>query len=216
MRHICRVMSVVSLTLMVCSPASAEHSGPYLGLIGGGNIIMKAKSTDSQGDFSFKFDPSYLMGAVVGWDLSRENSEAQGRVELEYSRRSNPLNEAGFVEGSIKGTGKVGSDSCLMNLYAVYRDQSILSPYIGVGAGAAFVKASDLAVAGNAVGHGSSTVFAYQFGTGAELALSRRVSLDLGYRFFGTIKPKFTESNGDKFRMEYFNHSAVLGVKYGF
>ena len=47
-------------------------------------------------------------------------------------------------------------------------------------------------------------------------ALSDHLSLDLGYRFFGSSRPEFKEANGLKFKMDYFSHSAVAGLRWGF
>jgi opacity protein-like surface antigen len=78
------------------------------------------------------------------------------------------------------------------------------------------MEASDLKVAGQPLGSGSSVVFAYQLGAGVDFALNKYLSLDLGYRFFSGISPKFTEANGQTFKMDYYSHNAILGLRVGF
>jgi opacity protein-like surface antigen len=154
--------------------------------------------------------------AVAGWDFAPDNPVGEGRIELEYTRRSNRLNQVKFVEGSFKGGGSIIADSLLVNFFGVYRDKSPWSPYAGVGLGAARMEASDLKVTGQPMASGSSVVFAGQLGAGIDFALTDRLSFDLGYRFFGSTKPKFTDVNGHKFNMDYFSHNVILGLRFGF
>jgi opacity protein-like surface antigen len=179
-------------------------------------MLMSSQATDNQGSFRLEFDPALQGSAVAGWDLAPDNPVGEGRVELEYSRRSNQLHQVKFVEGSFNGDGKVTADSLLLSAYGVFRDKRFWSPYVGAGIGAARMEASGLKVTGQPMGSGTSVVLAYQLGAGLDLELTRRVSLDLGYRFFGSTQPKFTETSGRSFKMDYFSHSAVFGLRYGF
>jgi opacity protein-like surface antigen len=216
MKRTCRTIIAICLPLLLCSPVMAQHSGPYVGAFLGENVLMDAKSSDDLGDFRLTFNPALLGSAVIGWDLEPGNPVGEGRVELEYTRRSNPLDQVKFAEGSFKGGGKVTADSLLINFFAVVRDYGRWSPYAGVGIGAARIEASDLTVTGQPMGNGSVVVFAYQLGAGIDVALTDHLNLDLGYRLFSSSRPKFTEASGHKFEMDYINHSAVLGLRVGF
>jgi opacity protein-like surface antigen len=110
----------------------------------------------------------------------------------------------------------VTSDSLLINFFGVFHNQTPWAPYAGVGLGASHIKASGLQVAGGPLSNSSSVVFAYQLGTGIDFALTNYLSLDLGYRFFNSTKPKFTEADGQSLKMEYFNHSVIFGMRFGF
>jgi OOP family OmpA-OmpF porin len=216
MKRTCRMIIALCLPLLLCGPVQAEHSGPYVGAFLGGNALMTAKGSDDLGSFSLKFDPALQGSAVLGWDFEPGNPVGEGRVELEYTRRSNPLDQVKFVEGSFKGGGNVTADSLLLNFFGIYRDKSRWSPYVGVGIGTALIEASDLQVTGQPLSNDSAVVVAYQLGTGLDFALTDRLSLDLGYRFFGCIRPKFTEANGHKFEMDYYSHNVILGLRLGF
>lgn len=217
MKRTCQLIIAICLPLLLlCSPAKAQHSGPYVGAFIGGNTLMTAEGTDDLGSFNLKFDPALQWSIVAGWDLAPGNPVGEGRIELEYTRRNNPLDKVKFVEGSFKGGGDVTSDSLLFNFFGVFRGDRFWSPYAGVGLGAARIEASDLQVTGQPLGNGSSFVFAYQLAVGLDITLTDRLSLDLGYRFFNTIQPTFTEANGHKFEMDYFSHSAMLGLRVGF
>lgn len=196
--------------------AFAAHSGPYVGGYGGGNLLTFTKAYDNQGNFNIESDPALQYGGIIGWDLGPGNPVGQGRIELEYSHRGNKVNQVNFSNGGFAGGGDLTADSLLLNAYALSRDRSFWSPYAGLGAGAARIKASGLKVAGFPIAEGTSTVFAYQVGLGVDFAVSENIALDLGYRFFGTLRPTFTESNGQKLKMDYFSNSLLLGLRFGF
>lgn len=216
MKRTCRMIIALCLPLVLCGPAMAQHSGPYMGVFIGGNALMNAKSSDDLGNFSLKFKPDLLESAVVGWDFATGNPLGEGRVELEYTRRSNPLDQVKFVEGDFKGGGNLTADSLLLNFFGIVHDKSRWSPYAGVGIGAARVNASDLQVTGQPMSSDSAVVFAYQLGGGIDVALTDHLNLDLGYRFFSSARPKFTEVSGRKFELDYTSHNAVLGLRVGF
>lgn len=216
MKRTCQMIIALCLPLLLCGPVQAEHSGPYVGAFLGGNALMTAKGSDDLGNFSLEFNPAPQGSVVFGWDFEHGNPVGEGRVELEYTRRSNPLDQVKFVEGSVTGSGNVTADSLLINFFGVYRDNSRWSPYVGAGIGVARIEASDLQVTGQPLSNDSAVVGAYQLGTGLDFALTDRLSLDLGYRFFGCIRPKFTEANGQKLGMDYYSHSVILGLRWGF
>lgn len=211
----CMVITLC-LPLLLCSTVRADHSGPYVGAFIGGNALLDAKSSDSVGDFGLTYKPAMLGSAVFGWDYEPGNPYGEGRVELEYAHRSNPLDKVKFSGWDTAGGGDVIADSLLLSFVGISRDSRRWSPYFGAGAGAARVRAANLTVTGQPMGDGSDIVFAYQVQTGVDLMVSDHLSFDLGYRFFGTTGSNFTESNGLKSRMEYFSHSVVLGLRVGF
>lgn len=216
MKRICRTTITLCLTLLLCGQVQAQHTGPYVGAFIGGNTLVNAKASGDQGDFRLTFDKALHGSAVLGWDFEPGNPVGEGRVELEYTRRSNPLDRATFAEGSFKGGGDVTADSLLLNFFGVFHDKSRFSPYAGLGIGAARIKASGLQVTGQPMGSGSTVVFAYQFGGGVDIELTDHLTLDLGYRFFSSSRPTLAEASGDKFEMDYTSHSAVLGLRLGF
>jgi len=217
MKRTCRMILTLCLPLLLCGTAWAQHSGPYAGAFLGGNALMSAKATDSQGDFGLTFNPGLMGSAVLGWDFEPGNPAGEGRIELEYSHRGNRLDKAKFAEGSVPGGGSMTADSLLINFYGVFHDVGrSWSPYVGAGLGAARVAASNLTVTGQPLSGDATFVLAYQVGTGIDYALTNRLSLDLGYRFFGSMRPKFREADGAAFKMDYYNHSVVLGLRVGF
>lgn len=216
MKPLFRILIALSLPLIVCGPVWAEHTGPYAGAFIGGNLVPNATATDNLGNFTLRYNPALQGSFVLGWDLKRNSPLGEGRIELEYSRRSNQLDQVEFVDGRAPGGGNLTADSLLLNCIGIIRSEIRWSPYLLAGIGAARIDASDLRVTGQPLGTDAATVFAYQIGGGVDYALTDSLSLDLGYRFFGTTPPKFSEPNGQRFETDYFSHSVVLGLRVGF
>ena len=60
-------------------------------------------------------------------------------------------------------------------------------------------------------------VFAYQAAAGVGYAVSKEVTLDLGYKYFATAKPSFKVlGTAVKVEGEYMSHNLLLGVRYNF
>jgi opacity protein-like surface antigen len=97
-----------------------------------------------------------------------------------------------------------------------------VTPYVGGGIGFAALHLTD--THDNFTGdrlyrEDDATVFAYQAGAGLDIALNRRVSLDLGYRYFGTSKAEFDSNNqlnSSTAEMRYESHNMAVGVKFKF
>jgi opacity protein-like surface antigen len=216
MKRFWQLMSALGLSLLLCGQALAQHDGPYLGAYLGVNSLATAASSDDKGSFNLEYDPALQGSVVLGWDLKPRNSVGEGRIEVEYARRSNQLNQVEFLEGKVKGDGKLTVDSLLLSTYGVYRNPSRWTPYFGGGVGAARITADALQVTGQPLANDDAIVFAYQLGVGVDFGLTNWLSLDLGYRFFGTTRPRLTEANGSKFHTEYLSNSAILGLRLGF
>jgi opacity protein-like surface antigen len=217
MKQTCRMILALCLPLLLCGTAWAAHSGPYAGVFLGGNDLMTATSNDSLGEFDLRFNPGLMGSAVVGWDFEPGNSAGEGRIELEYSHRTNRLDKARFADGIAPASGNLSADSLLFNFYGVFHGEDrSWSPYVGAGLGAVRIETSNLTVTGGPLSNDSALALAYQLGLGIDYALTERLNLDLGYRFFSSTRPRFNEVNGPAFKMDYLNNSIVLGLRVGF
>jgi len=65
-------------------------------------------------------------------------------------------------------------------------------------------------------GTGDDTVFAYQGGAGIDIAFNRRLSLDLGYRYFATDDADFDSHNDIVSSMKFESHNATAAIKVKF
>jgi opacity protein-like surface antigen len=208
------------------STASARpvRPGPYLtGFLGvsmpNDSGIFTATSSGFA-DETIGFDAGINTGAALGYDFGYMRMEG----ELSYkhnslssiSDNSNPANSYRNIDGSVSVL------ATMFNAFFTLRNDSPITPYIGGGLGAATVYISDSYASINGAprdlvySKDNDTVFAYQFGTGVEIALRPRYSLDIGYRYFATDKTSFTNglfySNGLKVE----NHNVSVGLRVRF
>lgn len=216
MKRTSRILITLCLSLFFCTPVRAQHTGLYAGAYLGVSALNTVKGSDSQGSFNLTYNPGLMGTAVLGWELAPGSDAGDGRFELEYSRRSNKLDKVDFLQGKVPADGSMTVDSLLLNTFGAYRSKSPFTPYFGVGIGAARVAADDLKVTGQLLSSASAVTFAYQAGVGVDYPLTKTLWLDLGYRFFGVVPPKLAESNGLKFKSDYFSHNVILGLRLGF
>lgn len=211
-----RLFLVFFFLFSLISPLWAQNPGPYLGIYVGGQFLASSESSDNLGSFNLEYTPAPSGSVVLGWELEPGSNIGEGRVELEYTRRSNRLDQVEFSDGKVAADGDLTADSLLFNAFGVYRSNSVWTPYLGAGLGIARITAADLSVTGQPLSDDDALVFAYQFGFGTDIALTESLILDLGYRLFSTSKAKLKEANGEEFKLEYLSHSAMLGLRLNF
>lgn len=211
-----QILLLIIFFFTFTSPLWAQNPGPYLGVFVGGQLLSVAESEDSLGTFNLEYQPAPSGSVVLGWELEPGSNIGEGRVELEYTHRSNSLDQAEFSEEKVEGDGELNADSLLVNAFGVYRTASPWTPYFGAGLGVARITAKDLTVTGQPLSDDDALVFAYQFGAGVDVALTPSLILDLGYRFFSTTKPELQEANGEEFETAYLSHSAMIGLRLSF
>jgi OmpA-OmpF porin, OOP family len=170
--------------------AGQSYPGLYIGGEGGLNWLLN--------NDSYSMNTGYAVGGKIGYDF------VGPRVELEGLYRNNTGN--GVVRYS-NGTsafagGQINQVSVMANLLYDFAPGATITPYVGVGAGIAFVDPS--------ISPGCtmcSTQFAYQgiIGIGYNMAPGWR--LDLDGRYYGTTNPGQYTNN---------NIGVMLGLTYKF
>jgi OOP family OmpA-OmpF porin len=212
---------LAGLLLALAAPASfAAEGGLYLSLHGGGTYLEEMENEADTGTFNFDAKEGWLAGGAIGYDLRDTYPDiGTGRVELEVTVRENDLDEVDFAQGKNTGGGTIKSESIMLNTVAEYREGLPWLPYIGVGAGVARVTLDKLAQKNGTdidIVDDDDTVFAYQGKIGVGLQVACRFYLDLGYRYFATLVPEFTDATGTKFDGEYASHNLMLGMRIDF
>jgi opacity protein-like surface antigen len=220
------VIAVLALLAvpMVASTASARP-GPYVSGFLGINVNQDAdvSSTDFVTGRSFndqvEFDPNIDIGGTAGYDFGTVRLEG----ELTYKHagiKSITSRTGGFGFSNVDGD--LGAFAMLFNGFFDLNNHSRLTPYLGGGIGFATLHLSDttgIDSSGRNVllyGAGSDTVFAYQVGTGVEIAINRQFSLDVGYRYFATDSARIDSSQAITTRLKFESHNAALGFRFRF
>jgi opacity protein-like surface antigen len=152
--------------------------GPYVQFQGGWN------KTDDEG--AADYDSGWVAGVAAGGKMPW----ARGEVEVSY--RNNDVDTV--------GGGDVDSWALMGNAYWDIETGSAITPYLGVGIGAAHVDF-------DTVGGDDSWEFAYQGMAGASFAVAPETALGVEYRYFAT-----TEVEG----ADYDNHAVLATLRRSF
>ena len=168
--------------------AGPTYPGFYIGAQGGANWLLNNQS--------YVMDTGWTIGGKVGYDF------VGPRVELEGMYHSNTGSAVvAFPTGYATVTGRIDQISVMGNLLYDFFPGAMITPYIGAGAGVAFVDAN---IQGCKM---CLTMFAYQgiLGLGYNATPALRIGLE--GRYYGTTNPG-----------AYFNNNimALLSVSYKF
>ncbi len=130
------------------------------------------------------FNTGWAAGGMVGYDF------VGPRVELEGLYRQNNGNISANVLGlSVINSGVTISQTTVMaNAYYDFWADQPFTPYIGAGAGVAFINSN----VGQINLSSSSTQFAYQYMMGVGYKISPSLRVNLEGRYFGTTQPGFS------------------------
>jgi len=155
----------------------------------------------------------------VGW--------AGLRLEGEITVRNNGIGSVTDTSGPLltPGTtfsakGSITSLAFMANALYDFMPDSVWTPYLGAGIGAARISIGDAGPAGTSINvDATDWQFAYQGIAGVKYAFNPRWSASLDYRYFATTDPTFSGSVlGTHFsqKTQYSTHNVFLGVAYHF
>jgi OOP family OmpA-OmpF porin len=186
------------VSLPVMAQAQSPSPGVYIGAEGGVNLLLNFNASPNNPALppviSVSPNTGWMAGGVIGYDF------VGPRVELEGIYRNNTTNVG------IPGTAlnnQVGQLGIMANLMYDFMPASVITPYIGAGAGLGLVDSN------SSLG---STVFAYQgiIGLGWMVDTNFRVNLD--GRYYGTSNPSI---NGAQWTNNNFSIMLGLQLKFG-
>ncbi len=191
------LLSAVALIALPMAAANAQmftpgpsNPGFYIGAEGGLNWLLNSGSNN--------YNTGYAVGGKIGYDF------VGPRVELEGLYRNNqgsgfvPFgNGVGFVNGQINQV------SIMANVLYDFFPGATITPYVGAGAGVAFVDPS--LSAGCTM---CSTQFAYQGIIGLAYNFDQNLRISLDGRYYGTTSSSLAYNNN--------NIGLMLGLTYKF
>jgi opacity protein-like surface antigen len=210
----------------ICS-AMPPRPGPYVSGFLGASFPLEMDVTSTQYGYGTKtyndrleFDPSIYVGGSGGFDFGFLRIEG----ELSYKNwEMSSLTEQTGQTRFANVDGSVGAFAMMCNAFFDLRNASPVTPYIGGGVGVATLYLSDTYATETSTGYrtrvyesNDATVFAYQAGAGIEIALTKMLSLDIGYRYFGTAKAKFDNHTATTTELKFESHNASVGLRVKF
>lgn len=208
----------------ICS-ATPPRPGPYVSGFAGISVPRDTDVTSSDFSNTFtdrvKFDPGIYTGGTGGFDFGFL------RIEGELSYRFSEIDSITEQPGGFRfsnADGNLGALALMANAFFDLHNASPITPYWGGGIGLAVLHLDDTFGIDTRSGSprqvllypkDDDTVFAYQAGAGVEIALNPMISLDVGYRYFGTAKARF-ESDLPETSLKLESHNAMVGVRVKF
>ena len=186
------------VALPVMAQAQSPSPGVYIGAEGGVNWMLNFNATSQIAPnftvVSVTPQTGWAVGGVIGYDF------VGPRVELEGVYRENTLN-VGLPGTAING--RVGQLGIMANLLYDFMPASVITPYIGAGAGLGLVDSN------SSLG---STVFAYQGIVGLGWIVDTNFRVNLDGRYYGTSNPSV---NGAQWTNNNFSVMLGLQLKFG-
>ena len=227
---------VALVTLLVLSnpslsTAASGSRGPYFSGFLGTSIFqdINATNNDFQHSTSFRenieLNPGLYAGVTGGYDFGFV------RLEGEFSSRSAEIDTITSQANSYRihnVDGDVGALASMINVFFDLHNNSRFTPYLGGGIGIAtlyisdtygYVTKRDSTYYQPLYGESDDTVFAYQLVGGVDIALNKRFSLDVGYRYFKTNEAHFDSDYwyyNTSSRMRLESHNAAVGFRMKF
>jgi opacity protein-like surface antigen len=221
------LVALASVTLLtsVASAAGAPYypMHPYFSVHVGGTWLQDANvdfDDPALFDDEIEFDNGFNVGGAFGYDYGL------ARLEIELAHRENDVDTINVDLIDFKGDGDFSATSVMLNGYWDFETGSPVVSYLGGGIGFANVSANNVKFFDElgAVRYvdDDDNVFAYQLAAGLAFALNPALTLDLGYRFFGTSDPELEADPllvdppfGD-FETEFDSHNVNLGLRMNF
>jgi OOP family OmpA-OmpF porin len=189
-RKILATTAVLVALPIVSQAQTLQYPGFYIGAIGGVNWQLNNSFTTTvstpfgaaSANTNANWNTGWAAGGMIGYDF------VGPRVELEGMYRDN----TGTL--TLPGVGGAGAGvdfnqvSVMANVLYDFNAGGVIVPYIGAGAGVAFINAN---LGG---GSSSSTQFAYQAMIGVGYNIDPQIRLNLEGRYYGTTSPNFSNS----------------------
>lgn len=174
--------------------AVAQEAGPYASIFGGINILhdddFEIRPVDpglvgfDALPASMFFKPGGAVGGAVGYRWG--NFAAEGEVSLRRGR----FEREELPFGTIQIDGRYDATSLMANAYYRFANNSPFTPYVGAGAGVAFLSASVQPDGAPSISL-RDTRAAFQAIAGLSYSIGANAELGLEYRYFRTATPSY-------------------------
>jgi outer membrane protein OmpA-like peptidoglycan-associated protein len=171
------------------SPSAPAYPGVYIGAVGGLNWLLNNNS--------YVMDTGWAVGGKVGYDFVGPRIEVEGMYHSNTGSGVVAFPAGGFA----RVNGRIEQVSVMANLLYDFFPGATITPYVGAGAGIAFV---DSTIQGCSM---CSTQFAYQGILGIGFNATQALRIGLEGRYYGTTNPGAFTNN---------NIMALLSVAYKF
>ncbi|MDR3581630.1 MAG: outer membrane beta-barrel protein [Oryzomonas sp.] len=225
-----RALTILALLIVAAVPdiclAMPMQLGPYVtGFLGATmprrncNVTTTDFSSNQTFDERVRFDPGVDVGGAGGFDfgyLRLEGELSYKEADIKSIADNTGVNQYRDIDGNL------GALAFMANAFFDFHNYTPVTPYMGGGIGFATLHLSNTYAtdANNnrllMYPRDDNTVFAYQAGAGLNIALNRRYSLDLGYRYFNTDWASFSRYALTTSSVRFESHNATVGFRIKF
>ena len=227
MKKLLLSFAAAALVLLPCTSPAADLTGLYIAPKFALNVQHSAFGISAEGDsasLGSETEPRAGGALAIGYDFAPK-FDVPVRAELEYGAYGN-VSRIKTAENNVSFKSTSTIQTLLANVYWDIAEWNGFTPYVGVGAGVAFVKTegkfrlpADVAQRYpelSAPWRDTDTVFAGQAGLGVSYAFSESVSADLGYRFLATGDGSARRESVTLKAKDNYMHQVMLGLRVTF
>lgn len=234
--------SLTALTILALLPTGEAAAGGYVSAHAGLNLLPEIDASLLDGTLELDYQRGAMFGGAVGYEFAPRGL-LRFRVEGEVSRQRHDLDGAsldgvaplGIELTADDATGDGRITSLMVNGYVDFDFQWPVTPFVGIGAGVAFISLDDIGgtVSGTPIPglppvaveaqliDDSDTVGAAQAMVGLAVDVAEAIVLAVAYRAFVTteaevdvVLPIVDET--ETFASEIFSQAVRAELRYRF
>ncbi len=195
-------------TALVSLPAHATQEGFY-GSLGGGFSLLHDSDIDGVGtSFDTEFDEGAALLGAIGYKYGNGI-----RTELEFGYRNNNIEQINSINAA---SDDVHAWTVMLNGLYDFHTGSDWTPYLGAGAGVAFVNFDNAGPFGPATINDDDAALAAQAIAGVDYQFDDEWSLFAQYNYLHSFGLEVEGDNGVSYDADYENSTFILGLRFSF
>lgn len=206
------LLAAVALAALPFAAHAQNQAGFYVGARGGADWLLNTpvningiatvtgfgtgpfNSTDNA-----SFNTGWVAGGFIGYDFVGPRVEVEALYHDNTGTASSTTPILGVGTWHTNGKVEVQQTSVMANLYYDFFANEAFTPYVGAGAGIAFVNTRI-----GELTNSSDTEFAYQGIVGVGYKVTPNVRINVDGRYYGTLNPTFNN------RFNWVGNPAVI------
>jgi outer membrane protein OmpA-like peptidoglycan-associated protein len=185
--------------------AGAADKGFYLGGAAGYNFLPEDSDL---GSVDADLDGDWAGLGALGYAFSNGL-----RLEGEFGYRENDVDG---ISGTSGGSGEYRAQSFMTNVFYDFHRGWPVTPYVGIGLGAARVSLDNVTPVASSSISDSDVGFAMQGIVGASYDLNRYLALTADYRHIRVPDLSFTTAGGTSVDSDYATNQVMVGLRFTF
>jgi opacity protein-like surface antigen len=167
----------------IAPPPEAAPTPTSFYLLAGGGASLPSDTDISGGGVATQVDTKLGYGALAAFGVDFGDNV---RTEFEFAYRRAGIDQVGT---GTTGSGDIGAYSAIGNVIFDFSNTSAVTPYAGLGLGAARIDYDDVSPVGGSRINDGDTVLALQGIAGLALELSPSIAMFTDYRYMAAGNP---------------------------